>query len=277
MTATPTPVPLIPFDPIPASDYDKCVLPPDNPIVSFVVPAFNEQANLSACVQTLHATLSTLKDAYELILVDDGSSDGTLQVADRLEREYPGIVRICAHPTHQGLGAALQTGFAAARGEFVGCCPADFRITPEIWAPFHRALGTADVLVGCRPKRVGYNPLMRLNAWLYLHLVRLLFHLTLRDVNWICAYRRSLLRQIPITQKGIPMLAEILIRLRDLGATFIEVDCPMQSRRAGTPSAARFPVMVHTLTGLLRFWIAYRRSSTSQRRPARKTGTSPPP
>jgi hypothetical protein len=132
-------------------------------------------------------------------------------------------------------------------------------MTPDDWAPFGAALHRADVLVGCRRRRLGYSRLMRLNSRVYPRLVQFLFGLRLRDVNWISVYRRDLLAGIEITQRGIPMLVEILVRLRDRGATFAEVDCDMQARTVGTPSAARFKVMRRTLLGLLAFRLGYRR------------------
>ncbi len=166
----------------------------DNLTLAVVVPAWNESANLPSCLATLLATLHNLP--HEVLVVDDGSTDATLEVARRLEAEHAPRVRVLVHEKNQGLGAALRTGFAAARAEYVTCCPADFRMTPEDWAPFAAALGQADVLVGCRQRREGYNPLMRWNAWLYPRLVRAFFGLRLRDVNWISVYRRELVRQV---------------------------------------------------------------------------------
>jgi glycosyltransferase involved in cell wall biosynthesis len=226
------------------------------PLVTIVVPAFNEAANLPDCLCTLHATLHGTE--YEIIIVDDGSSDATAHVARDLAAQRPDRARVLVHDHNQGLGAALQTGFTSARGRFVTCCPADFRMTSADWAPFAAALGQADVLVGCRQRRAGYNPLMTFNSWLYPRLVRALFGLRLRDVNWISVYRRDLVNQVTITQKGIPMLTEILVKLRDLGASFREVECTMQPRRIGTPSAARIRVMWRTLKGLIGFWCNYR-------------------
>jgi len=231
------------------------------PTLSVVVPACNEAANLPACVDALHATLAA--SPYEVVVVDDGSRDDTAAVAARLAAAQPDRVRLLRHDHNQGLGAALRTGFAAARGDYVTCCPADFITSPDDWAPFAAALGKADVIVGCRVRREGYNPLMRCNAWLYPRLVRLLFGLRLRDVNWISVYRRALVDRVTITQRGIPMLAEILVKLRDQGATFVEVDCRMQPRRTGTPSASRPRVMVRTLHGLFQFWWSYRRPETA--------------
>ncbi len=225
-------------------------------LLSIVVPAFNEAENLPACLAALRETFPGTP--CEVLVIDDGSADATRAVAQRLAADWPGRVRVHAHENNQGLGAVLKTGFQLARGRYVTVCPADFEMTPIDWQPFSERLGHADVLVGCRRQRAGYNPLMRFNAWLYPQIVARMFALRLRDVNWICVYRRSLIERVAITQKGIPMLTEILVKLRDLGATFLEIECQMQPRRHGVPSAARPRVMWRTLKGLLGLWWAYR-------------------
>jgi glycosyltransferase involved in cell wall biosynthesis len=228
------------------------------PSLAVVVPSFNEEANLPGCLTSLLETLATFPNPFEIIIVDDGSRDHSLEVAGRLAAQQPDRVRVIPHERNMGLGAALKTGFAAATTDFVTCCPADFPMTVEDWSPFGSALGETDVLVGCRVRREGYNPLMKFNSWLYPKLVSMMFGLRLRDVNWISVYRRALVERVEITQRGIPMLTEILVKLRDQGATFREVDCRMQVRKIGTPSAARLKVMWRTLTGLFRLWREYR-------------------
>jgi glycosyltransferase involved in cell wall biosynthesis len=227
--------------------------------LSIVLPAYNEERNLPGCMGSLRETFAGTD--YEVLIVDDGSSDGTLAEARRLAAEDPARVTVLAHDRNRGMGAALRTGYEAARGDYVTYCPADFAMSAADWASFAAALGRADVLVGRRLRREGYSPLMRFNSWLYLRLVRLLFGLHLRDVAWISVYRRDLVRQVTITQQGFAMLVEIIVKLRDLGASFREVDCRMQRRTIGTPSSARFSVMWRTLTGVLGFWWTYRRVS----------------
>jgi dolichol-phosphate mannosyltransferase len=225
--------------------------------LSIIVPAYNEEVNLPGCLKTLLETFTGT--SFEILVVDDGSRDQTLTVARRLAETHSGTIRVQAHTHNQGFGAALRTGFSKARGQYVTCCPADFAMTSDDWRPFESALGQVDVVVGCRVRREGYNVLMRFNSWLYPKLIRALFGLRLRDVNWISIYRRDLVKRVEITQRGVPMLVEILVKLRDLGATFREVDCQMQPRMVGKPSASRFRVMWRTLTGLVGFWRSYRR------------------
>ncbi len=248
---------------------------PPGPRISIAVPAWNEEANLGPCLRTLLSTFEG--QSIEVIVVDDGSKDGTLAAARRFEAEHPGRIRVLAHGVNQGLGAALKTAFHAARGRYVTICASDYLMTPEDWAPFAREIGRADVLVGCRERREGYNPLMRFNSWLYPYLVRILFGLRLRDVNWTCVYRRDLVDRVVITQRGIPMLVEILVKLRDLGASFLEVDCRMQPRTTGTASASRVKVMWRTLAGLLGFWRSYRAGPRPAPGPAEPPSTGARP
>jgi glycosyltransferase involved in cell wall biosynthesis len=229
--------------------------------LSVVLPAYNEEALLDGCVRQLHAALAALGVAAEIIIVNDGSRDRTKEIADRLAQDLPGVIAI--HQVNQGIGGAFRTGTARATGDYLILWPADMPAEPADLAPYTAQFGRADVIVGVRQARLGYNPLMRLNAWLYPRIVASLFGLRLRDVNWIHAYRRSLFTRITLTQRGIPMLVEALVRMRDLGATFVEVDVQMKVRLGGVASASRLKVMWRTLTGLLSFWKLWR-----QNRPA---------
>jgi glycosyltransferase involved in cell wall biosynthesis len=226
------------------------------PALSVVLPAYNEEALLDGCVRQLHAALASLQVAAEIIIVNDGSRDRTKEIADRLAADLPGVIAL--HQANQGIGGAFRAGTTRATGDYLILWPADMPAEPADLAPFTKQFGQADVIVGVREQRLGYNPLMRVNAWLYPKLVATLFGLRLRDVNWIHAYRRSLFTRITLTQRGIPMLVEALVRLRDLGATFVEVDVQMKIRLGGVASASRLKVMWRTLTGLFTFWKLWR-------------------
>ena len=227
------------------------------PDLSMVFPAFNEEADLDASIRGAVRTLEELGVPFEVIVVDDGSKDRTGEIADELARDLP-RVRVF-HQQNQGIGGAFRTGVQQSRGRYIALWPVDMPCTPEGLSPYTSAIGKGSVIVGCRRARKGYNPLMRVNAKIYPHLVHALFGLKLRDVNWICLYDGPMLREIPLTQSGIPMLAEILVRMRDHGATFHEIDVDMVERQTGVPSAAKFKVMRRTLTGLFDLYRTWRR------------------
>jgi glycosyltransferase involved in cell wall biosynthesis len=224
--------------------------------LSVIVPAFNEEALLEDAIRRLSRTLDELEIAAEIIVVNDGSHDATGAIADRLAVELANV--IACHQANQGIGGAFRTGATKATGEYLMLWPADMPADRADLAPYIGQFGRADVIVGVRQARVGYNPVMRFNAWLYPKLVATFFDLRVRDVNWIHAYRRECFLKIRLTQRGIPMLAEALVRLRDLGATFTEVDVAMKARTGGVPSASRWRVMRRTLTGLFALWWTWR-------------------
>src|SRR5580765_6905428 len=129
--------------PIQASPY---------PSLSIVVPLFNEEENLPELARTIFDVLGDRPEFVELLLVDDGSCDRTAEIAAELASTEP-RVRLVRHERNRGLGAAMRTGFAAARGELVlytdADLPFDLTLIPEIWS-----LGASDTVVaGCRSNR----------------------------------------------------------------------------------------------------------------------------
>ena len=211
---------------------------------------------LDRSLRSLRSALDETGGLSEIIVVDDGSRDRTGVIADSLARELPNVRVV--HQANQGIGGAFLAGAQTATGEYLMLWPADMAAEASDLKPYTDHLGSADVIVGCRRHRMGYNPLMLLNAWIYPKLVAVLFGLRLRDVNWIQAYRRSLFLKIEITQRGIPMLAEVLVRLRDMGSTILEIDVEMRPREGGVASASRLRVMWRTLVGLFSFWRTWR-------------------
>jgi glycosyltransferase involved in cell wall biosynthesis len=227
------------------------------PALSVIVPAYNEEVLLDSSIRSLRTALDQSGASAEIVIVDDGSRDRTGTIADVLAQEFAGVrVR---HQANQGIGGAFRTGVESAAGEYLMLWPVDMPATKGDLEPYISRFGTADVIVGCRKRRVGYNPLMLVNAWIYPRLVRLLFGLRVRDVNWIHAYRREPFLRIHLTQRGIPMLAEALVRLRDAGATFAEVDVEMKERVGGVASASRIVVMRRTISGIFSFWRTWSR------------------
>jgi glycosyltransferase involved in cell wall biosynthesis len=123
--------------------------------LSIVIPAFNEAANLEPVVRETMTALSAdpMVGSYELIVVDDGSSDGTAAVADRLAAAYPCVVAI-HHPKNRGLGGALKSGFAASRGRNVSLITADGEVGPDQVTSLLRDIGDAGMILGRRERTV---------------------------------------------------------------------------------------------------------------------------
>ncbi|MBX3028633.1 MAG: glycosyltransferase family 2 protein [Chloroflexi bacterium] len=214
------------------------------PSLSWFFPAHDEADNIEALVAEALVELPRLAERFEVICVDDGSTDGTGAIADRLAAAHPDVVRVVHHPVNQGYGAALRSGFGAARYPLVCFTDGDrqFRLVDlgRLLARMRDAGDVAppDVVVGYRIKRA--DPAIRLAyARMYRWCLRLFFGLRLRDVDCACKlFRREALEGVRLASEGAFLSAELLIKLRATGRTVVEVGVPHHPRTAGRASGA---------------------------------------
>ena len=237
------------------------------PALSWFFPAHNEEANLRGLVDEALATLPSLAATFEVVIVDDGSRDATPRIADELAAADP-RVRAVHHPRNLGYGAALRTGFGAARHDLIAFTDGDrqFRVADigRLTARFTQ--GGADVVVGYRIKRA--DPLVRtLYAKAYRLANRIFFGLRVTDVDCACKlFRRDALRGINVESGGAFFSAELLIKLRASGRSVVEVGVPHYPRTAGSPTGAKPQVVFRAMRDFwrlrLRLWAAPRRALT---------------
>ena len=235
------------------------------PALSYFFPAHNEEANLSGLVEEALATLPSLAETFEVVIVDDGSRDATPRIADELAAADP-RVRAVHHPRNLGYGAALRTGFRAARHDLIAFTDGDrqFRVADVGRLTARYAEGGADAVVGFRIKRA--DPLIRtLYAKAYRLANRIFFGLRVTDVDCACKLlRRDALRGINVESGGAFFSAELLIKLRASGRSVVEVGVPHYPRTAGSPTGARPQVVFRAMRDFwllrLRLWAAPRRA-----------------
>ena len=224
------------------------------PALSYFFPAHNEAANLRGLVEEALATLPSLADTFEIIVVDDGSKDATPALADELAAAHP-EVRAVHHPTNLGYGAALRSGFAAARHEVLAFTDGDrqFRVADlgRLIERYQEA-GAPGVVAGYRIKRA--DPLVRtVYARLYRLANRIFFGLKVRDVDCACKlFRRSALEDIRVESGGAFFSAELLIKLGARGRRIAEVGVPHYPRTAGSPTGAKPQVVFRAVRD---FWL----------------------
>lgn len=230
------------------------------------MPAFDEAATVAQAVRDMLQTARSLPFGCEVLVVDDGSRDATPSILADLVRENP-TLRLVTHPVNQGLGGAIRTGIRQATGLFVVVAPVDNPLSQDAVLAFMGHTEQADLVLGYREQREGYNALMRFNSWLYHRLLRAVAGLPYRDVNWIHLYRRAAFANLPIEFSGIAMQAELVLRAHALGYRIIETPCPMVSRKQGQASARRLRVMARTGKDLVRLLLRAK-TGRLQERPA---------
>jgi len=220
--------------------------------ISAVMPAYNEEANLEQSVGRMASALQRFTRGFEIIVVDDGSQDGTAALLERLKVAHPNL-RVIHHPANRGYGAALRSGFDAARFSWIFLMDADNQFDPaEVELLLARA-ADADIVAGYRKLR--RDPLLRrLNAWAFFTMVRLLFGRLVHDVN--CAFkliRRDLIGRMALHSEGALINTELLVLARQLQARVVEVPVNHYPRTAGKQTGANIRVVIRAFTELLAF------------------------
>ncbi|MBU9889551.1 MAG: glycosyltransferase family 2 protein [Candidatus Omnitrophica bacterium] len=201
--------------------------------LSVVVPIFNEEAVIRESLTMLAEVLASLCAGYEILVIDDGSTDGTAAILDGLAPQIPGL-KILRLARNQGLGTALRHGFQNASGEIVFYIDADM---PFQYGEVLRAVkvldeSRADGVAGYRTNRHEEPLVRRLCSRIYNGCVRLLYGIRMRDVN--CAFklmRRESLRKLDLKAKGSFIDAEWMARSARQGYTIKEMGVEYQPRR----------------------------------------------
>lgn len=220
-------------------------MPPQPIRLSIFFPAYNEEANIREAVEETIRVVeaSPYIGDYEIIVVNDGSTDHTLAIAKELAGLYP-AVRVVDHGKNRGYGAALISGMKAARKDYVFFTDADLQFDIAELQNLLIHLQKYQVVIGYRAPR--QDPAMRLlNARVWNLLNRMLFGLRVRDID--CAFkifRRQLVQNLTLRSRGAMISAETLIRLSRSGVRIKEVPVSHLPRVAGSPTGAKPSVIL---------------------------------
>ena len=210
-------------------------MPTQLPSLSVFFPCHNEVGNLERLVASAQSVLPGFAREWEVILVDDGSTDGTAPLADRLAASEP-HVRVVHHPVNRGYGGALQSGFAAARYDYVFFTDGDGQFDLAEIALLLPLVDQADLVLGHRLRRA--DPAhRRLYAFCYKLLIRTVLGLKVRDLD--CAFKlipRRVVDALALTSNGALISAELLLQAQRAGFTWTQVGVHHYPRQTGQQS-----------------------------------------
>jgi glycosyltransferase involved in cell wall biosynthesis len=223
--------------------------PPRLPGLTVVLPCFNEAANVAEAINQARWAAARSAEHHQIVVVDDGSTDGTAEIATELAREVP-HVRVVRHDQNRGYGAALTTGLRAASMPWVLLTDADLQFDLNQLERFVPLTEDADVVLGWRIDRK--DPLhRRVNAGAWNWLVRHAFDVQVRDVD--CAFkliRREVVEDVPLTSSGAMISTELIVRARRNGARVRELGVEHRPRLAGEQSGANPRVVLRAVREL---------------------------
>ncbi len=226
------------------------------PSLTVVFPMRNEEAYIRRAVEAAREVLEAERSDWEVVIVDDASTDATPALADALAREDP-RVRVVHNPVNRRLGGALRAGYAAATKDLVFYTDADLPIDLRELPRAVRLLvyQEADVVAGYRFDRTSEGLVRAVYTFCYNHLVRTLFGLRVRDVNFAFKlFRRSVLGKFALTSEGSFIDAEFLLRARKAGCSIIQIGLDYFPRTRGTSTLATVPVILDILREMAARW-----------------------
>jgi glycosyltransferase involved in cell wall biosynthesis len=240
------------------------------PSVSLVIPMFNEELNIEHAVAAAVEALEKYTDDYEIIIVDDASTDDSARLAGRLAEANPRI-RILHHEKNRKLGATLRTGFAAVSKDLVLYMDADIPFDPDVLGTAMRALRItgADMIAAYRHDRTMEGFRRGVYTVVYNWLIGALFGWPHRDINFsFKLMKREVLNRIVLRSEGSLIDAELVVKARNAGFAIQQIGTDYFPRLRGTSNLASFGVIAKILKELVWLYPEMRKRSPRRETPA---------
>jgi len=220
--------------------------------LSIVLPAYNEEANAEAAVNEVSAVAQRMGIEHEIILVNDGSTDRTGEVARELALRIANL-RVVEHFPNRGYGGALKAGFAAASKELIAFFPADKQFVFAEVELLLKRINEADIVCGYRANRRD-NVIRKLNAFGWKMVVRMLLGNLCRDIDCgFKVFRRRVLAHVNMVSDGAMVDTELLAGARARGFNIVEEPLTHLPRTSGEATGANLRVIVQAFRDLVRF------------------------
>ncbi|MBI5620909.1 glycosyltransferase family 2 protein [Candidatus Gottesmanbacteria bacterium] len=213
--------------------------------LSFLIPAFNDEATIEKVVHEAVAVGRRVAKKFEIVVINDGSQDMTGPRLVSLVKKFKEL-RVITHRTNQGYGRTIKELYYAGNHDWLFTIPGDYQVGakeletilerfPELnKSQFRESDKIPDMILGWRVKR--NDPTNRLlSSWIYNTLLRLLFGVTLHDVNSVRLMRRSILKNMTLTSYSAFVDAELVIRAKRLGFLVSEVPVVHRARSDDRP------------------------------------------
>ena len=218
-------------------------------------PAYNDGGTIASLVIRAVQVASRLTPDFEVIVVNDGSTDDTAAIVDELTRTYP-QVRAIHHARNRGYGGALRTGFAAATKELIAYTDGDAQYDPsELDVLWNRLTPEADMVNGYKISRS--DPWHRIIIGrIYHHTVKLLFRLRVRDVD--CDFRlmrREIFDRVKLERDTGVICLEMMRKVQDAGFHIVEVPVHHYHRTHGRSQFFNLPRVFWTGIDVLKLWL----------------------
>ncbi len=224
------------------------------PALSIFFPFWNEEENIEAVISKAIPVAQKVADKWEIIMVDDGSSDKTLEIAKKLAKSDPRLVAV-AHNKNRGYGAALKTGLSTAKYDLIVFNDGDGQFDLLEVEKFFEKMGNADMVIGYRKKRVD-SPLRHILMNMLKVWDLVLFRFKYKDID--CGFklftREALNKIMPLESEGAMITTEILARAKKAHLKIAQVEVNHYPRIYGNQSGGNPRVIIRAVRESLSLW-----------------------
>lgn len=231
-------------------------MPERIPELSVFFPFWNEEESIESVVVSAIPIVRRIAEKWEILMIDDGSSDKTLEIARQLEKQYSNLKAI-NHMPNRGYGAALKSGFEHAKYNLVVFNDGDGQFDFNEITKFLEKIDDADIVIGYRRKRNDHNLFKRL---LLMNLLKVwdfvLFKFYFKDID--CGFKMfkksALEKLMPLRSEGAMITTEILAKARRKKLKITEVGVNHYPRKYGHQTGANFPVIIRAVLESFILW-----------------------
>ncbi len=246
--------------------------------ITAVMPSLNEEKNLAAAVRNVLESYRRLGINGEVVIVNDGSTDGTGRLAEEFRQKDP-AVQVIHHQTPQGIGGSFWDGVKAARGEVVVMIPGDGENDAAEILRYLPLMAEVDMVVPYVFNREVRSWFRRRLSNLYRGIVNITFGTTLNYMNGTVLYRKCILDDLELKARGFFYQTELLIKCIGRGYLFAEVPYALLTRAAGRSKATSFRSLTKVMKGYLSLFLdvysgGARRSAARDSVTARRRGAA---
>jgi glycosyltransferase involved in cell wall biosynthesis len=222
--------------------------------LSIFFPFWNEEENIEAVIKKAIPVANKIADKWEIIMIDDGSSDKTLEIARKLSKEDPRLI-VAAHDRNRGYGAALKTGLLTAKYDLIVFNDGDGQFDLLEVEKFFEKMGNADMVIGYRKKRVD-SPLRHVLMNMLKVWDLVLFRFKYKDID--CGFklftREGLNKILPLKSEGAMITTEILAKAKKAHLKITQVEVNHYPRLYGNQSGGNPRVILRAVKESLFLW-----------------------
>ncbi len=222
--------------------------------ISVFFPAYNEEENLEKTVLDARKVLQKVAERWEIIIVNDGSKDDTLKVAQGLKGK-DGKIRIVDHKANKGYGGALKSGFKAAKYKWVAFADSDGQFKFSEITKLIEKIDEADLVLGYRISRAD-SVFRKLFTFAWALFPRIILGMKVKDYS--CGFKlikKKVFNDIqPLVGEEKVTQIEMLVKAQRMGFKFAEVGVHHYPRKHGSQTGANIKVVLKSISDLIELW-----------------------